>query len=156
MEDKTFKEYRLRIARIYKWWMEKYPNYFENGTRVLNDDEKNDITKFHHTNQRDIIYGGLKVQYVMAFLSAKKKKSTKPMVLLFYHQYRISRSMMMQSSGGHCVRSRRCQATTTGRWNDSSYHTKKNTSRCKRKAALMSRRLIQLQAPFFDWSVLGQ
>ena len=78
MENKTCKEYRCQIARIYKWWMEHYPDYFENGTWVLTDNEKNDITKFHHTNERDIIYGGLNVQYVMAFLSAKKKKSTKP------------------------------------------------------------------------------
>ena len=26
MENETCKDYRLRIARIYKWWMEHYPD----------------------------------------------------------------------------------------------------------------------------------
>ncbi|KAL7538044.1 hypothetical protein ACHAXR_008244 [Thalassiosira sp. AJA248-18] len=74
MEDKTRREYRNRIARIYKWWLKEYPDYFEEGTRVLSDDEKNDTIKFHHRNDRDIIYSGLNVDLFKAFLSFKKKK----------------------------------------------------------------------------------
>ena len=68
MDDKTRKEYRNRIRHIYSWWMIHYPTYFENGTRVLTEEDKNDQVKFHHTNDRDIIYSGLNVALVMAFL----------------------------------------------------------------------------------------
>ena len=54
------------------------PTCYENGTRVLTEEDKNDQVKFHHTNDRDIIYSGLNVALVMAFLSDKKKKSVKP------------------------------------------------------------------------------
>ena len=72
MDDKTQKENRIRIRHIYRWWMEHYPNYFENGTRVLTQEEKEDQVMFHHTNDRDIIYTGLNV------LSHKKNKSVRP------------------------------------------------------------------------------
>jgi hypothetical protein len=78
MDDKTRKEYRNRIRHIYRWWMEHYPNYFENGTRVLTQEEKEDQVMFHHTNDRDIIYTGLNVSLVLAFLSHKKNKSVRP------------------------------------------------------------------------------
>ena len=48
MLDKTRREHRNRIARIYNWWMKNYPEYFEIGTRVLSEDEKNDPVKYHH------------------------------------------------------------------------------------------------------------
>lgn len=78
MDDKTRKEYRNRIRHIYRWWMENYPEYFENGTCVLSQEEKEDRVKFHHTNDRDIIYTGLNVSFVMAFLSFKKTKTVLP------------------------------------------------------------------------------
>lgn len=77
MDDKTRKEYRNRIRHIYRWWMQYYPEYFEIGTRVLTGEEKEDRVKFHHTNDRDIIYTGLNVSLVMAFLSLKKIKAVK-------------------------------------------------------------------------------
>ena len=39
MEDKTRREYRNRIKRMIRWWMENYPDYFEQGTRVLSEEE---------------------------------------------------------------------------------------------------------------------
>lgn len=78
MDDKTRREYRNRIRHIYRWWMTHYPAYFENGTRLLSEEDKRDQVKFHHTNDRVIIYTGLNVSLVMAFLSDKKKKSVKP------------------------------------------------------------------------------
>ena len=74
MEDRTRKEYRNRIRHIYRWWMEAYPEYFEQGAYVLSDDQKRDRVAFHHTNERDLIYSGLNVQMVKSFLSVKKKK----------------------------------------------------------------------------------
>jgi len=74
MEDKTRREYRNRIKHIYRWWMETYPAYFEVGTRTLSEAEKEDQEAFHHTNDRDIVYEGLDVTLVKAFLVVKKKK----------------------------------------------------------------------------------
>ena len=68
MQDKTRRECRLRINRIIKWWMQTYPDYFENGTRVLSEEDKNDPVKFHYTNDRGIRYTGLNVGYVKALL----------------------------------------------------------------------------------------
>ena len=50
MEDRTRKEYRNRIGRVCKWTETGYPEYYELGTRILDEDEKKDIVKFHHTN----------------------------------------------------------------------------------------------------------
>ena len=74
MEDRTRKEYRNRIGRVCKWTETGYPEYYELGTRILDEDEKKDIVKFHHTNDRDLIYSGINVQVIKAYLSEKKKK----------------------------------------------------------------------------------
>jgi len=71
MEDKTRKEHRRRIRHLYTWWHDNYIDYFENGTCALSDDEKKDLVRFHHTNDRDIIYEGLNVNLVLAFLVTK-------------------------------------------------------------------------------------
>ena len=75
MEDKTCKEHRRRIRHLYTWWHDNYIDYFENGTCALSDDEKKDLVRFHHTNDRDIIYEGLNVNLVLAFLVTKKIKA---------------------------------------------------------------------------------
>ena len=54
--------------------MEKYPDYFEVGTRVLTQDERDDPVFFAHTNDRDLRYAGINVFFVKDFLSAKKVK----------------------------------------------------------------------------------
>jgi len=74
MEDRTRKEYRNRIRHIYRWWMESYPEYYEIGTVLLSEEEKQDTVAFHHTNDRDLVYAGLNVAMVKSFLSVKKKK----------------------------------------------------------------------------------
>ena len=74
MEDKTRREYRNRIARIYNWMEKKYPTYFENGTRILGEGEMKDTVKFHHNNKRDLKYSGMNVAIIKAYLSEKKKK----------------------------------------------------------------------------------
>ena len=51
MAGKTRREYRNRIRRIYTWLMNSadYTSYFEQGTRVVPQAEKEDPVKFHHT-----------------------------------------------------------------------------------------------------------
>jgi hypothetical protein len=56
------------------WWMTEYPDYFEVGTRVLTEEEKADPMKFFHTCDRDIISEGLRVEMVLAYMAATKKK----------------------------------------------------------------------------------
>ena len=74
MEDRTRREYRNRIKHVCRFWMEMYPAYFEVGTRLLSESDKQDRTLFHHNNDRDIIYQGIDVTLVKAFLVVKKKK----------------------------------------------------------------------------------
>ncbi|KAL7553258.1 hypothetical protein ACHAWF_016513 [Thalassiosira exigua] len=71
---KTRREYRNRINRVISFWRDSYPDYFQHGTRELNEEEKNDPVKFHFKNDRDIVYSGLNVGMVKSFLSVKKKK----------------------------------------------------------------------------------
>ena len=56
MNDKTRKEYRNLIQRYYKWLEVNYPQAYNDGTRVLSAEERNDKVKFRHTNKRDLIY----------------------------------------------------------------------------------------------------
>ena len=78
MENATRREYQNRLQHIYTWWMEHYPSYFEEGTRLLSEDERKDAVFFAHRNNQDLCYSGLNVTLVKAFLSAKKKKKVNP------------------------------------------------------------------------------
>ncbi|KAL3804031.1 hypothetical protein HJC23_006422 [Cyclotella cryptica] len=78
MEDKTRREYRNRIKHIIDWLMVHYPTYFEEGTRLLSEDEKQDKVFFAHNTNRDLRYSRLNVQLIKAFLSSKKKKKIHP------------------------------------------------------------------------------
>ena len=74
IEDRTRREYRNRQKHLYRFWMENYPAYYEAGTRVLSQGEKQNQETFYHNNDRDIIYQGPDVTLVKAFLVVKKKK----------------------------------------------------------------------------------
>jgi hypothetical protein len=48
MKPKTRNEYRNRENHLMVFWHDKYPEYFEQGTVLLTDEEKNDPnTRFH-------------------------------------------------------------------------------------------------------------
>ena len=49
--------------------MNEYPVYFEVGTRVLSAEERADPMKFFHTCDRDIVYEGLRVDMVLAYMA---------------------------------------------------------------------------------------
>ena len=72
--DKTRRGHRRRLKKMMYWWMTEYPDYFEVGTRVLTEEEKADPMKLFHTCDRDIIYEGLRVEMVLAYMAATKKK----------------------------------------------------------------------------------
>ena len=66
---------RVRATVVILWWMaEQYPEYFEVGTRVLSAEEKADPMKFYHTCDRDIVYEGLRVDMMLSYMAATKKK----------------------------------------------------------------------------------
>ena len=67
----THKAHRRRLKILMNWWMTNYPDYFEVGTRLLSQEERQDPMKFYHTSDRDIIYEGLRVNMVTAFMAAK-------------------------------------------------------------------------------------
>jgi len=72
--DETRRGHRRRLKKMMYWWMTEYPDYFEVGTRVLTEEEKADPMKFFHTCDRDIISEGLRVEMVLAYMAATKKK----------------------------------------------------------------------------------
>ncbi len=75
MEDKTWKEHRRRIRHLYTWWQGKHVDYFDNGIHSHSGDEKKNPVLYHFTNDWDIIYKGLNVNLVLAFLVMKKTKA---------------------------------------------------------------------------------
>ncbi|KAL3791114.1 hypothetical protein HJC23_012099 [Cyclotella cryptica] len=78
MEDKTCREYSNRITHIIAWLMVHYPTYFEEGTRLLSEDEKQDKVFFAHNTNCNLRYSELNVQLIKAFLSSKTKKKIHP------------------------------------------------------------------------------
>ncbi len=69
------KEHRKHIRHLYTWWQDKNVHYFDNGTHALSDDKKKDPVLYHFTNNLEIIYEGLNVNLVLAFLVTKKTKA---------------------------------------------------------------------------------
>ena len=56
------------------FWEEKYPQYYAVGVRALTEEEVGDEDMFWWKNKHDLIYTGLNVWFVKAFLAHKKKK----------------------------------------------------------------------------------
>ncbi len=74
--DETRRGHRRRLKKLIQWWMVEYPDYFEVGTRVLSTEEKADPMKFYHTCDRDLVYEGLCMDMVIAYMAATKTKTT--------------------------------------------------------------------------------
>ena len=87
--DETRKSHRRRLKILINWWMDQYPDYFEAGTRVLSQEERSDPMKFYHTCDRDIIYEGLRVDMVTAFMAANKTKPGTQKLFSFTHMRKI-------------------------------------------------------------------
>jgi hypothetical protein len=60
-----------------EWWMLESPDYFEVGTCVLSANGKADPMKYYHTRDRDIVYEGLFVDMVIAYMAVTKAEATK-------------------------------------------------------------------------------
>jgi hypothetical protein len=71
---KTMIKHRNCIKHLYEFWIEKCPEYAALGTVELTEEQKQDIRSFHYKNTHDLVYEGINIKYVQAFLGQKKKK----------------------------------------------------------------------------------
>jgi hypothetical protein len=71
----TMQGYRRRIERICEFFIGHYPEYAVSGVRLLTDDDKIEGPNQHHYNNTyDLVYQGINLNLVKAFLSEAKKK----------------------------------------------------------------------------------
>ena len=71
---KTRSEHRNRLKNLIEWWRTEYPDYFEAGTKVLSQQDRDNPMLFYHTCDRDIVYEGLRVDMVLAYMAGNKYK----------------------------------------------------------------------------------
>jgi hypothetical protein len=69
------RDYRNRLKHIYEFWKEKYPGYYAVGIRELTNEDLADEDMYWHKNKHDLVYQGMNVKMVKAFLADKKKKA---------------------------------------------------------------------------------
>jgi len=74
LEKKNKQDYHNCLNHVYTFWEEKYPEYYEGGVRELKDEELADDDMFWWKNKHDIVYEGLNVQMVKAFVGQKKNR----------------------------------------------------------------------------------
>ena len=96
--DDTQKGHRRRLKKMIEWWMTEYPDYFVVGTRALSPQELCDPMKFFHTCDRDIMYDGLRVDMVTAYMAATKKRMLMGLVRRCTRLHIYKRFMMPYSS----------------------------------------------------------
>ena len=58
-------EHCCRLNKIIAWWRMEYPDYFEVGTKVLSQQDRDDAILYYHKCDRDIVYKGLRVDMVL-------------------------------------------------------------------------------------------
>jgi hypothetical protein len=75
LSEKNKRNYRNRIKHMYKFFEEYYPEYFNVGVRKLTEEDVSDADMFWWKNEYDLIYAGLNVKMIKAFLGWQKKKS---------------------------------------------------------------------------------
>ena len=74
---KTRQDFRSRITKMCTFFETEYPRYFDAGVRKVTDEDRADNSLYFYNNARykyDLIYQGLNVDYVLAYLSKIKYK----------------------------------------------------------------------------------
>ena len=74
LDLKTKRNYRNRIREIYTFFKSHYPDYYTVGIRQLSEEERTDPDSFYWKNLHDLIYTGINVSMVTAFMAHKKVK----------------------------------------------------------------------------------
>lgn len=75
LDVKVKRNYRNRIKHIYEFFQEMYPDYYAVGVCQLTDEEKANEEMFWWKNEHDLVYEGLNVKMVKAFLASRKTKA---------------------------------------------------------------------------------
>jgi hypothetical protein len=70
----TKRNYRNRIKEIYTFFAKNYPEYHSVGVRELSEEDQTDPDSYFWKNTHDLIYTGINVRMVKAFLAHKKHK----------------------------------------------------------------------------------
>ena len=84
--------HRRSLNKIMTFWQKYYPDYFADGTRYISEVEVNNKMLCYYLNQRDymkrdMVYQGLNVDFVLAFLVATKKKDDGSNNIFLYVQF---------------------------------------------------------------------
>ena len=74
LNEKNKRNYRNRIKHIYEWLKVEYPDYYNVGVIELSEAQLGDEDMFWWKNKFDLIYEGLNVGMIKAFLAFKKRK----------------------------------------------------------------------------------
>jgi hypothetical protein len=79
MNDRTRKDYRYCNICVAKYWDEHCPEYYPVGARDVSPEDLVDVGKFFYGRyDKDIVYQGLNVKYMLKFcISLKKKENVK-------------------------------------------------------------------------------
>jgi hypothetical protein len=74
LNEKNKRNYRNRIKHIYEWLEITYPEYYKVGVVELSEAQLEDEDMFWWKNKLDLIYEGMNVGMIKAFLAFKKQK----------------------------------------------------------------------------------
>jgi len=75
MDDRTRRNYRNRLKRMMEFWEKNHPEYYQAGVRDVTEQEMNDPSKYYFKKfKKEVIYTGLNVKLVLAFLLEVHKK----------------------------------------------------------------------------------
>ena len=69
----TKRNYRNRIKEIYTFFAKNYSEYHSVGVRELSEEDQTDPDSYFWKNTHDLIYTGINVRMVKAFLAHNKK-----------------------------------------------------------------------------------
>ena len=75
LNEKKRRDYRNRIKHIYEWLKIEYPEYYNVGVIELSEAQLANEDMFWWKNKFDLIYQGMNVGMVKAFLAFKKRKA---------------------------------------------------------------------------------
>jgi hypothetical protein len=68
-------DYRNCIKHIYEFWKEEYPEFYDVGIHELTDEDKANEDMYWWKNKYDLVYEGMNMKMVKAFLANKKQKT---------------------------------------------------------------------------------
>ena len=96
-EVQTKNGHRNRLKAYIEWLRVNYPTYYTNGTRALSDEERKDEMLHYHKCTRDLIYEGLNVEFVLAYMAANKIKPSNNKMYSFSHMRKMHDAILFGS-----------------------------------------------------------